>query len=269
MAGNGYKGGLHNGFATLVKAIEELSHQKFDIQDDEKVDIRTLRQKEAIEASREIAKEREHKHKELIAQMHKQGRVNAKFTFNTIKTDPANMEAIKVAKSFCSTLIVGQQYDVNPSLLLIQGEPGTGKTVLCNCVANEFLEKFFKEVEIVSYYEIKRSRTPSPSDTNYDISDKKSKWDRAATVDLLIVDGFCQNNETLTVFDRQIFSELLRIRYENNLPFVISTTLPPSSIHAKIGDDCFEAIKGYNVFFATLIGMSRRQPIMVGGANLR
>lgn len=264
-----YKGGMHQGFSTLVKAIEQLSNQKVELSsDDEKLDIKAIRRIEAHQASVELSRQREQRHREFVDDVHKQGRINPEYTFDKIVKDEANAHAYDVALSFCATLNMDLDKLTNPPFFLLQGGPGTGKSVLCNCIANEFLVKHFKEVLLCSYSEIKRNRAPSSSDTVYDVQEKNSHWEKYLTVDLLIIDGFCQNNENLTAFDKQVFAELLRYRKELKLPIVVTTPLSAESIHPKLGDDCFESIKEYSVFSACLFGLSRRQPIIISGHNL-
>ena len=263
MSDKEYKGGMHNGLSTLIKAIETLTHKKVNLpSDEEKLDVATIRRREAHLASIEIAKQRQQRHQNFIDTLHKQGHISGQFTFDKIKEDDFNRKAIEIAKSFCSTLNLPKEFVTTAPLFLIQGGPGSGKTVLCNCVANEFLVKHFKEVEMCTFSQIKRNRTPGQTDNSFDVQEKAANWEKYISVDLLIIDGFCQNNENLTQFDRQVFAELLRIRNERNLPIVISTTLAASSIAQKLGDDCFESIKEYNVFTASLLGYSRRQPII-------
>ena len=263
------KNTLHNGFNTLVAEIERLSGQKIDFNAvDEKIDINQIRRHEAIEASREISQRRIANHQNYINSVYASHRINPDFCFAKIMRDPANTQAIINAEGFCASYNVAMNSDSAPPMLLLQGEPGSGKTVIANCIANRFLTEMWKDVELVNYQEVKRTRAPNLNDTYSDMEEKNSRWQRFISVDLLIIDALCQNKEALTPFDRQVISELLRQRRSRDLPLVITTPLSPMSMHSHLGDEIFESMKEYSVMTAALFGQSRRTPISFGGAPL-
>ncbi len=264
------KSTVKNGFITLVNEIEKLSGQHFDFDsiDSSELDIREIRRREAIEASKEIAKRRTENHKNFIKSVYASHRVNPDFTFDKIQMDQFNNQAINTAQGFCVSSSMAAQMDSEPQLFLLQGCPGSGKTVLSNCIANYFLNKLWKDVELCSYQEIKRYRTPSSTDTTVDVEEKTNKWERLCSVDLLIIDSLCQNNEKITAYDKQVIPDLLRSRRARRLPLVITTTVLPNALHAMLGDEIFESLKEYNVMGAALFGNSRRAPISFAGANL-
>lgn len=269
MAEDFKKQGMHNGFETLVKAIEELAGNKVDLSDlKEKDDVAKLRAMDAKRASLELAKERLENHKTFVNSIYESKKVLPDNTFEKALNDDMNREAFGTAKAFCSMAFLSGQFSAAPPLLLLQGAAGTGKTYICNCVANEVLNKIWKEVEICDYNQIKKAKVPSQADTSYDIDAKNKAWQRFVTVDLLILDGLCKNNEALTAYDKQLLPELLRARRANNLPMVITTPLQPTMMHNHLGDECFESLKDYSVMTAALFGPSRRQPILFGGARL-
>lgn len=255
---------MHNGFQDLINAIEKLTGKTFPKVDKENIDLAKMRREEAHLASLEIAEKRRKNHKHEINEMYLQSIINPNWTFEKIQIDSLNSKAIEIAKSFCSLLNIPNNYiaDTNPALLLIQGSPGCGKTVLCNCVANKFLNEHYKEVQICPFNVIKRSRAPGYKDTAYDAEEKMSSWEKYLHTDLLIIDGLCQDNENLTAFDKQVFVELLRTRHKLGLPIVITTTLPIANISTNIGEACIESIKDYSVFASALLGLSRRQAIV-------
>lgn len=263
------KKGMHNGFETLVKAIEELAGNKVDLSSlNKKDDVATLRAMDAKRASIELAKERLENHKSFVNSIYESKKVLPNNNFEKAIQDEMNKDAIAAAKSFCYMAFLSGQFSAAPPLFLLQGPAGTGKTYICNCIANEVLNKKFKDVEICDYGQIKKARVPSQADTSYDIEAKNKSWQRFISVDLLILDGLCKNNEALTAYDRQVLPELLRVRRSNNLPMVITTPLHPTMMHNHLGDECFESLKDYSVLTAALFGTSRRQPILFGGARL-
>ncbi len=264
------KGAVHNGLATLVKAIEQLSGQKIDLKDvdDADLDIRKIREKETREATIELQKKRAENHRNFIQSFYSSNRVNKNFTFESVARDSANSQALTTAEGFCAAYSLYVGADTAPQLLLLQGSAGSGKSVVANCIANHFLIKLWKDVEICSYLDIKKTRTPSATDTNYDADEKNSRYERYCSVDLLIIDSLCQLNDKFTAFDRQVIPELLRSRRARGLPVVATTSVPIMQLHSQLGDEIFESLKEFNVLTSVLFGASRRAPISFGGTNL-
>lgn len=258
-------------FSTLVTQIEKLSGKQFsDSINEEKIDIEKVRRYEAKLAAREIAQQRLENHKNFVNSFYQQGILDSKDVFETFVQDNCNQDAFLCAQSFTQSinptfLSSAKEISSRPSLLLLLGNPGTGKTKLCNCIANKVLNEYWKDVEINNQNEIKRKRQPSVSDTNYDVAEKNSQWERLTSVDLLILDGLCQNSSRLSPFDVQMISELLRVRFSKKLPMVITTPLEANALHMVLGDEIMESIKLYNVFSSVLLGVSRRNGIMING----
>ncbi len=70
------KKGMHNGFETLVKAIEELAGNKVDLSSlSKKDDVATLRAMDAKRASIELAKERLENHKSFVNSIYESKKV--------------------------------------------------------------------------------------------------------------------------------------------------------------------------------------------------
>ncbi len=264
------KNTVKDGFATLVSAIEKLSGEHFDFSsvDASELDIKAIRRKEAIEASREISKRRTENHRNFINSVYAAHKISPDYTFESVINDQFNSQAIATAKGFCAAYNFALQQEANPPLFLLQGNPGSGKTVISNCIANYFLNSLWKDVELCSYQEIKKCRTPSSTDTSVDVEEKSTRWERLCSVDLLIIDSLCQNNEKITPFDKQVIPDILRIRRAKRLPLMITTTVVPNALHGMLGDEIFESLKEYNVMGSSLFGNSRRAPISFGGANL-
>ena len=258
-------------FSTLVTQIEKLSGKQFsDSINEEKIDIEKVRRYEAKLAAREIAQQRLENHKNLVNSFYQQGILDSKDVFETFVQDNCNQDAFLCAQSFTQSinpafLSSANKISSRPSLLLLLGNPGTGKTKLCNCIANKVLNEYWKDVEINNQNEIKRKRQPSVSDTNYDVAEKNSQWERLTGVDLLILDGLCQNCSRLSPFDVQMISELLRVRFSKKLQMVITSPLEANALHMVLGDEIMESIKLYNVFSSVLLGVSRRNGIMING----
>lgn len=144
------KKGMHNGFETLVKAIEELAGNKVDLSSlNKKDDVATLRAMDAKRASIELAKERLENHKSFVNSIYESKKVLPDNNFEKAIQDEMNKDAIAAAKSFCYMAFLSGQFSAAPPLFLLQGPAGTGKTYICNCIANEVLNKNSKMLKSV------------------------------------------------------------------------------------------------------------------------
>ena len=134
------KKGMHNGFETLVKAIEvDLSSLS------KKDDVATLRAMDAKRASIELAKERLENHKSFVNSIYESKKVLPDNNFEKAIQDEMNKDAIAAAKSFCYMAFLSGQFSAAPPLFLLQGPAGTGKTYLAVVMAVRALRN--KEVE--------------------------------------------------------------------------------------------------------------------------
>ncbi len=252
---------VHNGFSMLVKAIESLSGGKFDAKSlpDEPLDILEIRKKEAREASREIRLQQKEKRQRYISSLYDTHVFNREITFNSIRVDKANEQAVSVCDGFTASLANYDIKESTPPLLLIWGNVGSGKTVMCNCIANSVLNSYDMTVDIASTYELKKSRFVDKDP--YVNEENQQRYDHYVHVGLMMLDGFTANVERLTNFDRQVISELIRSRREQKLPMVITTSLTPQSMKMQLGDEIYESMREYSVMTAPLFGDSRRPDI--------
>jgi len=249
---------VHNGFSMLIKAIEELSGGKVNAQSapDENLDIQDIRKKEAQEAFKEISKQQKAKRERYISNLYEQHVFNRDFNFKNIIVDSANQQAVSVCDGFATST---GSYDgklSSPPLLLIWGSVGSGKTVMCNCVANKILNEFESTVDIASTFDLKKTRFME-RDT-YVNEENQQRWEHFVHVGVMILDGITANVERLTKFERQVISELIRCRRELNLPMVITTSMAPQNLKMDLADDIYESMREYSVLVAPLFGDSRR-----------
>lgn len=113
------KKGMHNGFETLVKAIEELAGNKVDLSSlSKKDDVATLRAMDAKRASIELAKERLENHKSFVNSIYESKKVLPDNNFEKAIQDEMNKDAIAAAKSFCYMAFLSGQFSAAPPLFL-------------------------------------------------------------------------------------------------------------------------------------------------------
>ena len=248
----------------LIKTIERMSDIKVRLQQDPNFDFKAMKQREASLAAYEIEQSRKADLKSLIKKIHQSGKIDEKYSFDTIIKDQLNQKAISTAQGFCYAL----DDATVPMLLIIQGAEGAGKTVLANAIANERLKFSPESVELIYFDELKKSRLFNQSEDREERIERNDRWDRFCNVKLLILDGLCQNHEGLQLFDQKIMAELLRIRHDNGLSMAITTVVPFESLHNSIGTHCFESMKDYSVIAESLLGGSRRNPIRFNGRAL-
>lgn len=249
-------------YDALIKKYEQVSGNKFDPQENRDFDIRKERAREARLAAQEIRQEQARHKQQAIDDLHSSGLVDARYTFDTIKTDEHNKDAVDSSRLFCLTALENPE---EVPLLFIQGAEGSGKTVLCNAIANLWAEKCNSSVLIASFEEIRKTRLFTAGEERSESAGRDETWDMYCTKNLLIIDGFLKSREGLSIFDQQLFGQLLRKRHENRLPTVITTPVSFNSLHQCVGDFCFESFREYNVMAKSLYGGSRRKAFTVNG----
>lgn len=252
-------------FGELVKKIEELSGRHFSLRDAAPFDLRQERAREAQLAAEEIARARMQARRRAISELHARGDVDLRYCFDTIIRDEHNVDAVNGAQLFSMT--AGQE-QAAPSLLIIQGAEGSGKTVLCHAIANEWLDKVSGSVCIVGFEELRRSFLPSQNEEHAERREREAQWEQYCSRRLLLVDGFLASRNGLSAFMQQLFGGLLRRRAERHLPMVITTPVEFGSLRLAVGTYCFESMCDYVVMTKHLYGASRRRPIVADGRQL-
>ncbi len=251
-------------FDELVKKIEALSGIKFNQEELTNFDIRKERAREARLAHIEIEREYENSRKKAIEAIYRSHMVDPKITFDSLIVDDYNQDAINCAKLFC----YAQKEDNKVPLLFIQGAEGTGKTMLCHAIANYWLENHSHDISLTSLDQIRKTRFFYTKDESELRDERDEQWEKYLNKKLIILDGFLQSREGMTVFDQKIFSELLRERHARSLPMVITTPVMFSSLTTAMGGYCYESLLEYEVLAKSLLGASRRKPLIVNGVAI-
>lgn len=228
--------------------------------------LQKLRHEEALAAALEIRAGIEQARADLIGELRRSGRIKAAWTFETLSRDRSNAEALALATGFAAA--GGTPVEGEPLLLLLSGAAGSGKTVIAHAVANAWLEAAGKAVLITDMNRLRRLRIFNQKEDWQSVHERREQWECCLKADLLIVDSLCANCEGLSVYDQKVFTELVRARRDAELALMITTPVPLDLLHSSIGESCFESLREYSVMGGTLLGGSRRNPIVVNGKRI-
>lgn len=105
--------------------------------------------------------------------------------------------------------------------MLLWGPNGTGKTAIAAIIAKEYRRRFNTVlfIEAASLKSIVASKDQFDEDESY--------WDRAKSVDVLILDDLCKGIQDSAGFGEQVIDELIRTRNANQLVTIITTNAIP------------------------------------------
>ncbi len=274
--------GVKSGFDTLmseIASIQKLNGNNVDLEkmrDDIKrrgvlKDPAIMRQEEALQASREIALRNEKQRVEFIKRTMVSGNIDANWTFDKLICDPANAKAISDARIFCQVHLVKPE---PPSLFIISGAPGSGKSVLANAMAAFWLEEsnkepVFKDVCLITPAKLERTRYFNTNEAREERVQRQKDWERYCSTDLLVLDGLCENGKGLSNFMQGVLPELMRNRFDCGLSMILTVSLPAISyLPGAVGAQTFESFKLYEVVTSQLMGKSRRKQILFNGVPL-
>ena len=263
-------------FALLLKVTEE--HTGINVNDVkvDPYDIYEMRRNEVTEVAAQVKERQEAYYQNFMNQMRQEAMVDPQCTFAKLELDENNKAAFTDANNFLKSI----NNKLDHKMLLIFGDRGAGKTSLCHAIANKYLSlktaahyvavrnNRLPLVLLTNFDEIKKTWLFLSRETYEEKKERESRFQAFCEVDLLIIDGLCNDNMALESFAQKVLSELLRIRANHNLPLVITTSINLQAIHRAIGDQCYEGIKSFNVLATALLGGSRRPNICFNGAYL-
>lgn len=263
-------------FEVLLKTIEQHTGIDVDAVEVDPFEIYQMRRQEANEVANEIKQRQEAFYRQFMSNMRKDANVNPEYTFDRLRKDELNHDAFSLSFKFLASI----NQKLNKQMLLVFGDRGSGKTLLCHAIANQYLN-----LKAAAHYQSPRNRQlPLALIVNFD--DVKKTWlflhketyeeklsrenlfKTYCEVDLLILDGLCSDNMALEPFSQKVFSELIRTRVAQDLPMVVTTSINLQAIHKAVGDLCYEGIKSFDVDATALLGGSRRPNIRFNGGYL-
>ncbi len=263
-------------FEVLLKTIEQHTGIDVDAVEVDPFEIYQMRRQEANEVANEIKQRQEAFYRQFMSNMRKDANVNPEYTFDRLRKDELNHDAFSLSFKFLASI----NQRLNKQMLLVFGDRGSGKTLLCHAIANQYMN-----LKAAAHYQSPRNRQlPLALIVNFD--DVKKTWlflhketyeeklsrenlfKTYCEVDLLILDGLCSDNMALEPFSQKVFSELIRTRVAQNLPMVVTTSINLQAIHKAVGDLCYEGIKSFDVDATALLGGSRRPNIRFNGGYL-
>lgn len=262
---------LQGGYDSLMEIISRLAGtdaRKMMVPPERRESLEEMRRREAHEVAVELEKTRKQQRQAYIDKVHSEGRIEARWTFQTLIEDALNRDAITYAKTFVRTTYQKNNSE-EPKLFLLFGAEGTGKTVICNAMANAYLSAGVRSVQLVPFEAIRNACMFFREELRGEKEARDREWETYCTCDILMVDGLCSNREGLTLYDQRIFSNLLRTRYQLRLPMVITTTAHyAGGMQKAVGEYVYESIREYEVLAMTLAGNSRRKPIQLRGQRV-
>lgn len=253
-------------FDALIKILED----KVDLDAEElKVsyqDYWIMRRKEARIVQQEVKQNQDEYFKHYMEKIRSSGAFNPKYTFEQLTCDQLNMNSFMFAKQFADEM----SEKLSPTLMLILGNAGTGKTALCHAIAQRYLKNKAEQpqcimrrsdlpmVLFVSLSEIVNLKLYSFNESASDREIRERRYDEICNVDLLIIDDVSEDREELSAFSQKILAEILGIRCEQGIPIVIATPLANTELADKLGVRCFERINSFIVVATCIEGGSRR-----------
>lgn len=229
-------------------------------------DYLQMKREENIAIQQSVRASQNNYYKEYVANTRISNDLNPDFTFDKIKFDHLNYNALNFSQQFARNM----DAHLGSTLLLLLGGPGTGKTVACHAIAQLYIQlKYNAQIKdlrrpdlplvvLSEFNEITSLRMYSFSENPQDRSSKDRRFDEICNVDLLIIDDLCDDDNALTPFAQKVLAEILSYRREINLPIVIASPVSNIDIADKIGIRSFERMNSYNVIATCLEGTSRR-----------
>ena len=146
-------------------------------------------------------------------------------TFETFKVNADNKEAYKKCFEYVN------EFGKNKGMgIILSGSVGTGKTHLAAAITHKIIEEYGIPVQFKTAIEIYSELTDFSKET----ADKYKKCD------LLVVDDI--GKEKSTDWKSEKLFEIINARYEDYLPTIFTTNLPPNKLKELFGDAVFSRV---------------------------
>lgn len=149
-------------------------------------------------------------------------------TFDNWKLDESNKVWYKLGKKYCEEWQEMKHKNIG---MLLHGEPGTGKTYLSFCIANELLKQF---VPVIATSSINVINKIYESYGSYGDEGEVDIINQFKNASLVILDDLGAEHEGKTGKEKQIIYSLLDARIRSQLPTIITTNLRPEQLKRKL-----------------------------------
>ncbi|MDO4896358.1 MAG: ATP-binding protein [Moraxella sp.] len=147
----------------------------------------------------------------------------------------------------------------NTSNIIMYGKTGTGKTLLANLIASDFV-RHGKHVQIIRASDI-HSQVRATWSKHSDVSEHElmNDW---INQDLLVIDELGEadgaSNADTAIANRERISRIIDGRYSRNLPTIITTNLERDEIVERLGDRAWDRLAQNAVMIAFNWGSFRK-----------
>ncbi|NLK22146.1 MAG: ATP-binding protein [Epulopiscium sp.] len=140
------------------------------------------------------------------------------------KTGISPQENIRQIFSHCIRFV--EQFDEQFNNIIFYGDPGLGKTFLCNCIAKDLLDRG-KTVIYLTAFQLFKLFEQARFNKDKETEDSKAYLDSIFTVDLLIIDDL--GTEFSTALTGAELFNCLNVRLLDKKHTIISTNLSPNN----------------------------------------
>lgn len=113
--------------------------------------------------------------------------------------------------------------------MILHGANGTGKTCASVVIAKEYRRRGHR-VLFISAAELRNMVIRGEM-----FDDSQTMWERAKTVDVLVIDDFGKGGSDSTGYGMSLFDDLIRARNSRKLVTLITANLSPNKWEAEIG----------------------------------
>lgn len=159
-------------------------------------------------------------------------------TFNHIHGDPASGESPKaLIGGYLQRIALMREMGAG---LVLWGPNGTGKTSIGSVVLKQARREGFKAM----FLESAGIKTMVVNKEMYDSEAGKTVWARAFEVDFLLLDDLGKGSHDSQGFGERLIDELIRARYANKRPTIITTNVDKSRLGDIIKPSTLHTLKG-------------------------
>lgn len=186
-------------------------------------------QKENYE--KRIEEEANKEHIRRLEKLRRYSLMDEKFkasTFESWEQDSDNKLLFKICKNYCENWKEMKRENVG---MLLYGKPGTGKSYMSFCIANELLSK---GVPVIATSSINLINKIYESYRNYGDEGEVETINQLKNASLLVLDDLGAEHDGRTGKEKQIIYSVIDSRIRANKPTIITTNLTPKQLESKL-----------------------------------